>query len=425
MHSPPRKEPLISRLTQPWKRHLRPLVLNTLRRLRGSRAPHDSIAVTDYATKSPACHHTKLPTLKGESIPSRAMSGDPAGIEATLAMIPDPLVRERYVKELFGAKFACPDDSVCILHDGRVAHDGGLIITSENNVLRGISCIDFDTALPTNPLHLHYLPRPRRVLGSVAVATCSMPYNYYHWMIEAVPRLGMYAEAGVDFDHVYAPTRHRFQRETLRLLGLSDSKIIRGSQNTHIVSDQLVASSWNRASTRRTVGFLHNRLTSHLDAHEHPRLRVFISRRKRGKRVITNDAEVFGMLQPLGFERYELETMSVGDQIKLFYNADCVIGPHGAGLANIAFCREGTKVIEINTPYRTSTCFYDIAHYRGLRYQLHIAQPDHRGFFSFDPTNGLGDSNMTVEATTFARSLKSHRQRTVLQISSDPSPPET
>jgi hypothetical protein len=397
----------MSRLTRPWKRHLRPLILNTLRRFRGSRAPHDSITIADYAATSQACHRIELPTLKTESIPARAMSGDPAAVEATMAMIPDPLVRERYVKELFGAKLVGSDDSVCMLNEGRVAHDGGLVITSENNVLCGVSCIDFDTALPTNPLHLRYLPRPSHVAGSVTVVTCSMPYNYYHWMIEAVPRLGMYAEAGVGIDRVYAPTRRRFQRDTLRLLGLSDSKIIRGSQNAHIVSDQLVASSWNPISTRRTVGFLHTRLTAPLDADDQPRLRVFISRRKRGKRVVTNDAEVFGKLQPLGFKRYELETMSVGDQIELFYNADCVIGPHGAGLANIAFCREGTKVIEINTPYRTSTCFYDIAHYRGLRYQLHIAQPDHKGFFNFDPTNGLGDSNMTVEPGAFAALVRS------------------
>ena len=397
----------MSRLTQPWKRHLRPLVLNTLRRFRGLPAPHESIAVAAYAAQSKACHRTELPKLNAESIPARAMSGDPAAIEATLAMIPDPLVRERYVKELFGAKLVCSDDSVCMLDHGRVAHDGGLVITSDNNVLRGISCIDFDTALPTNPLHLRYLPRPKYVAESVAVVTCSMPYNYYHWMIEAIPRLGMYAEAGAEIDRVYAPTRQRFQRETLRLLGLSGARVIRGTQNAHVEAEQLVASSWNPASTRRTVGFLHNRLTSHLDAHEHSGLRVFISRRKRGKRVITNDAEIFEKLQPLGFRRYELETMSVGDQIKLFYNAECVIGPHGAGLANIAFCREGTKVIEINTPYRTSTCFYDIAHFRGLQYQLHIAKPDHRGFFSFDPTNGLGDSNMTVEAAAFAVLVRS------------------
>jgi len=42
-----------------------------------------------------------------------------------------------------------------------------------------------------------------------------------------------------------------------------------------------------------------------------------------------------------------LGTMSVLEQIELFSNADVVIGTHGAGLANILFCKPNTKVIEI------------------------------------------------------------------------------
>lgn len=397
----------MSRLTEPWKRHLRPLFLNTIRRVNGSPTPHDSVPIADYAAQSGACQIIELTPLKKESIPARAMSGNPTDVETTLRFMPDPTVRQRYVQELFGAKQVQHKDFVCVLNHGRVASDGGLVIVPENRVLRGVSCIDFDTALPTNPLRLRYLSRPRHIPRSVAIATCSVPYNYYHWMIEAIPRMGMYAAAGVTVEHVYAPTRHRFQRETLRLLGLPQSRILPGSPNAHVVSDRLVASSWNPASTRRSIGFLHDTFTSHLDARAYAGLRVFISRRKRGKRVITNDGEVFRMLQPLGFRRYDLETMSVGDQISLFYNAECIIGPHGAGLSNIAFCREGTKVIEINTPYRALTCFYDIAHYRGLRYHLHIARPNHEGFFCFDPTTGVGDSNMTVEPAAFTELVRS------------------
>ena len=95
--------------------------------------------------------------------------------------------------------------------------------------------------------------------------------------------------------------------------------------------------------------------------------------------------------------------MSVSEQIALFYDAECVIAPHGAGLVNIAFCRQGTKVVEINTPYRAAThCFYDIAHYRGLKYHLHLARPDRTKFFSFDPESGFGDSDMTVDPAAFA-----------------------
>ena len=37
----------------------------------------------------------------------------------------------------------------------------------------------------------------------------------------------------------------------------------------------------------------------------------------------------------------------MADQILLFQSAEFIIGPHGAGLANLLFCEPGTKVIEL------------------------------------------------------------------------------
>jgi capsular polysaccharide biosynthesis protein len=234
-----------------------------------------------------------------------------------------------------------------------------------------------------------------------------MPYNYYHWMMEAVPRLGAYAEAGMEIDRIYAPIGRKFQRETLRLLGIPRGQVVRGTRHSHVRCERVLASSCNTPTTRRKTAFLHNAMTSHLDGRVPPGLRVYVSRRRRGKRIITNDTEVFQSLAPLGFQRYDLETMSVADQVALFYGAECVVASHGAGLTNILFCRAGTKVIEVNTPYRTSTCFYDIAHHRGLAYRLHIAEPVHKGFFHFDSSTGLGDSNMSVEPGPFAALVRS------------------
>ena len=41
--------------------------------------------------------------------------------------------------------------------------------------------------------------------------------------------------------------------------------------------------------------------------------------------------------------------MPLLDTIALFRNADAVVGWHGAGMANVVFCRRGTKVVEITT----------------------------------------------------------------------------
>ena len=37
------------------------------------------------------------------------------------------------------------------------------------------------------------------------------------------------------------------------------------------------------------------------------------------------------------------------EQVNIFYNANCVIGLHGAGFANIVFCKKNTVVLEIKS----------------------------------------------------------------------------
>ena len=78
-----------------------------------------------------------------------------------------------------------------------------------------------------------------------------------------------------------------------------------------------------------------------------------------------------------------------------FRGAECVVAPHGAGLTNLAFCRPGTRVVEIGTPYRPWSCFWEIAHHRRLDYHLHLAKPVR--VRHFDPATGIGDSDLEVD----------------------------
>ena len=44
---------------------------------------------------------------------------------------------------------------------------------------------------------------------------------------------------------------------------------------------------------------------------------------------------------------YKLSTLSIFDQISLFNSAKLVLGLHGAGFANVIFCKKNTKIYEI------------------------------------------------------------------------------
>jgi len=397
----------MSKITGFWKRTLRPAVLNALRYRTGVPVPRATVSAEAYAgdaggTANRGRRFVTMSLSPSEPIPARTVSGALEHVEHTLTRIAHGGARADYLGQLQGAHASRAEEFVMVVDGGRVAHDSGAVITPDDRVLLGATGVVEQTDLPTNPLHLKYLPRATPVEGCLAVVTCSMPYNYYHWLMEALPRLAIYEQAALSIDRYYAPLNTRFQQETLDLLGIDRNRIERATRNRHVVAEQLAASSWDSPVARFKTDFLHRRLTSHLDGSKPPSLRIFVSRRNRGKRVLVNDNEIFAALTPLGFRRFDLETMAVADQIALFHKAECVVGPHGAGLTNIVFCRAGAKVLEINNPYRATSIFYAMAHYRKLDYHLHVADPVHDSFFHFDATKGFGDSNMRVRPAAFA-----------------------
>ena len=52
---------------------------------------------------------------------------------------------------------------------------------------------------------------------------------------------------------------------------------------------------------------------------------------------------------------------------RLFYNAECIAGLHGAGFANIVFCEPGTKIIEFRS-LDAGPLFENLAKLNNLNY---------------------------------------------------------
>ena len=387
----------MSRITGVWKRRLRPLLLTAVRRRLGLGLPTPRAATTMAALATAGrCESVRLDDLPRQLLPAHDVTGDLLAVAQVRAQIDNPVTRAQYDRLLRGTVIQPAVQSfVAALTDGRVTHDAGVVMAGGDAVLEDVSGLGFASDNPTNPLHMSHLPRPRQTPHTVAVLTTGSNHNYYHWLLEAVPRLDLYARSGLPIDRFYAPINSRFQRETLALLGIPREQIVPATRHTHLAPARLVVSSFHGSLSRMKTDFLFRRLTAHVGLWAGPSPRIFISRGSRGVRSIVNEREVLRVLRPLGFERLRLEGMPLAKQIAVFSRAECVVGPHGAGLTNLTFCRPGTKVVEIGTPYRPWTCFYEIAHHRGLDYHLHMASPTR--IRHFNPQTAVGDSDLRVD----------------------------
>jgi hypothetical protein len=95
---------------------------------------------------------------------------------------------------------------------------------------------------------------------------------------------------------------------------------------------------------------------------------LFVERLGGYRRAIGLTESVRARLKDIGVTFFDPACASVKTQIETFANAKLVIGIHGAGLANLLWCQQGTKVIEIFNPSFAPWCYAILANQLGIDY---------------------------------------------------------
>ncbi len=112
--------------------------------------------------------------------------------------------------------------------------------------------------------------------------------------------------------------------------------------------------------------------------------RLYISRKKAGRRHLVNEEQLFPILSKYGFVPVFLEDMEIRDQIRLFRKATHVIAPHGAGLSNIVFAPLSTRILEIRPVISSGNYCFDSLCRCGWK-QHEVIVPKKKGRFELSP----------------------------------------
>jgi len=64
-------------------------------------------------------------------------------------------------------------------------------------------------------------------------------------------------------------------------------------------------------------------------------------------RAIKNATEIDALCAAYGFNKFIATSLNFREQFQTFQQSSVILGVHGAGLANILFCRPGTTIVEI------------------------------------------------------------------------------
>tara|TARA_B100000214_G_C23932414_1_gene611458 strand:- start:145 stop:1266 length:1122 start_codon:yes stop_codon:yes gene_type:complete len=193
--------------------------------------------------------------------------------------------------------------------------------------------------------------------------------NYWHWLFDVLPRLAILKKITdlreIDF-FLFPDAKEKFQIETIEILKIPKEKILSSISVRHLYAkkifctdhpynflndpdkDSLSIPYWIIQFLRES--FLKDKFDTTLNLPK----KIYIDRSdaKSGhqhRRKILNEVKVKEFLKKEGFSFVTLGNLDFIDQVKLFNNAECIVGLHGAGFANIVFCKPNTRVIELQS----------------------------------------------------------------------------
>lgn len=199
------------------------------------------------------------------------------------------------------------------------------------------------------------LPEPEHVPGTVlSLASHESSRNYYHTLMDALPRWGVLQEAlpGTKPDRIVVSHLTRWDRQLLAMTGLDAFELIEPIKHLSVTADRLLVPCVNNQETlapRWITDWLRTALPPR-DVGGRPK-RLYITRGDvpRTRRLV-REAELLPSLEKLGFMRFDPGAVTVQEQIDAFAAAEVVVGPHGAGLVNLNFASPGIKVLELFAP---------------------------------------------------------------------------
>jgi capsular polysaccharide biosynthesis protein len=171
--------------------------------------------------------------------------------------------------------------------------------------------------------------------------------GFYHWFMDVLPRLALLGEFPPATRILVPPLTMPCQVETLDWLGVREQCV--PTTATHLrVEDYFFSSptAMTGGSDARAVEFLRSSFLGRADtAAETPR-KVFVHR-AGGRRGLVNESDVLDFMTQRGWTVVDTAALPMARQISLFAGADAVCGLHGAGLANLLWCRAGCRVFEL------------------------------------------------------------------------------
>ena len=199
--------------------------------------------------------------------------------------------------------------------------------------------------------------KQRRVTGSVVYCGGPSQGNWHHWLLEVLPS-AFHAARGAEVTILIpnsvraSPTR----LDTVRNL-FSGRDVQFVATDELVVADCVRISGWwlsfpvpnsvqQTALDRELAQQFISALTRSLKSQQGHGNRIYLARGHESRRPY-NEVECLDVAVENGFVPVNTRAMTFEEQVATFAEADSIVGPSGAALANLLFARPGAQAVVI------------------------------------------------------------------------------
>lgn len=212
-------------------------------------------------------------------------------------------------------------------------------------------------------------------IPGVSFALRSAANNFYHTLVDNLPRLyalhdTRYRDTQIEllvpgslrpYEQYFL---NRMLPESVRIRKVECNRLYRPAT---IVFSSFLSRPLSGYLPRKYLEFFRERtLPSRPRQKRH---RIYITRKDTavGRRIL-NEGELIRVAEQFGFQSHTLEGMSLAAQIELFFDAEAVLAPHGAGLTNLLFS-DHVGVVELHPTPTAFPHYYFLSQALGHRYR--------------------------------------------------------
>jgi hypothetical protein len=236
---------------------------------------------------------------------------------------------------------------------------------------------------------LDYLSEMPRLPGSYFIFFDRKLHNWFHWLAGAMLALDMAEKilpprtklllppTLMQFDHTAPGYFDHF--ELMSLLGFDKLPAVEAvTETVHVEEAVALETNGPESLPAQHLCAFRDRIMARFGPRSARRRRLFVKR--AGARAIDQPSPTEAFLARKDFEPVQLDGMPIEERIRLFQEADIVVGAHGAELANLLFSPPGTKVIELMPDYECRPAIWSMANKLGHVHAM-LGCPTHDGTF--------------------------------------------